>query len=48
MEGAAKNEAKRLYKIYGNLAIEVAEEIRSCNPNDAYFWDCVIMQIYRL
>lgn len=48
MEENVKAEAKRLYKKFGNLAAEVAKEIKDYDQNDAYFWDCVISEIYKM
>ena len=35
------NEAERLYKKFGNLALEVVKEIKIYDKNDTYFWQCV-------
>ena len=36
-------EAERLYKKFGNLAVEVAKELRNIDhPTEDYFWTCVM------
>lgn len=36
-------EAERLYKKFGNLAVEVARELRNIDaPTEDYFWTCVM------
>ncbi len=41
-------EAKRLHEKYGCLAEDVANEIKSYDQPDFYFWDCVIDEIRAL
>lgn len=34
-------EANRLFKKFGNTAIDVVSEIKKYDNNDIYFWQCV-------
>lgn len=48
MDEDVKNEALRLHQKFGNLAGEVALEMKGYDQNDAYFWDCVISALQKI